>query len=200
MTKNRSGTRLWSHAVAWAVFFFNGILARLLYWPHLRIKGRVRLFPGVRFSQIEMPSLLQVEFCGANTIGHSTLFQGSGHIVFGRRSLCGPHCIFGSNALITIGEDVLIAGSVSIRDSNHQFNRLDVPIVAQGIRSSPIRIGNGVWIAQGASILEGVTIGDNAIIAAGAVVNHDVLAGAIVGGVPAKLLKMRPGFAPEAQT
>lgn len=100
--------------------------------------------------------------------------------------------------MITIGEDVLIAGSVSIRDSNHKFDRLDVPIVAQGIRSSPIRIGNGVWIAQGASILEGVTIGDDAIIAAGAIVNRDVPAGAIVGGIPAKLLKMRPGFAPEA--
>jgi acetyltransferase-like isoleucine patch superfamily enzyme len=55
----------------------------------------------------------------------------------------------------------------------------------------PVTIGNDVWIGQRAIILRGITIGDGAVIAAGAVVTKDVPAYAIVGGVPAKLLRMR---------
>jgi len=192
--KARETSRFWSRLVAKMIFAEAGIVVRLLYWPHLGISGRVRFFPGVRFFQVDRPALLRVTFRGANTIGHSTLFQGSGRIVFGKRSICGPHCVFGSNESIEIGDDVLIAGSVNIRDSNHLFDRTDIPIVAQGIRSAPVRIGDGAWLAQGASILQGVTVGDHAIVAAGAVVNRDVPRGAIVGGVPARVLRMRPGF------
>ncbi len=55
---------------------------------------------------------------------------------------------------------------------------------------SPIFIGNNVWIGTNATVLPGVTIGDGAIVAAGAVVNRDVSANTIVGGVPARLIKM----------
>jgi acetyltransferase-like isoleucine patch superfamily enzyme len=173
---------------------------RLIYWPHIVKRGKLRLFPGVRFFQLGSGSVLKVIFEGANTIGHSTLFQGSGTITFGKRSICGPHCVYGSNASITIGEDVIIAGSVSVRDSNHVFTRTDMPIVAQGITSKPVTIGDGVWIAQGAIILEGVRIGAHAIVAAGAVVIRDVPPGAIVGGIPGRVLKMRPGFEAEVST
>lgn len=55
--------------------------------------------------------------------------------------------------------------------------------------TKPIKIGNHVWIGINATILKGVTIGDGAIIAAGAVVNKDVEENSLVGGVPAKILK-----------
>ena len=85
---------------------------------------------------------------------------------------------------IKIGDKVAIAEDVIIRDSdNHPING-DYQNVSQ-----PIVIGNKVWIGMRATILKGVTIGDGAIIAAGAVVNKDVPSGALVGGIPAKLLK-----------
>ena len=55
--------------------------------------------------------------------------------------------------------------------------------------TKPIKIGNHVWIGINATILKGVTIGDGAIIAAGAVVNKDVEENSLVGGVPAKVIK-----------
>lgn len=85
---------------------------------------------------------------------------------------------------ITIGENTAISKGVIIRDSdNHCINDKYDEV------SKPIVIGDNVWIGLNAIILKGVTIGNGAIIAAGAVVNKDVAANSIVGGVPAKLLK-----------
>lgn len=85
---------------------------------------------------------------------------------------------------IEIGEGVHIAGRVVIRDSNNHT------IVCDGYqKSAPIMIGDHVWIGFGATILGGVTIGDGAIVAAGAVVTKDVPPKALVGGVPAKVLR-----------
>lgn len=63
-------------------------------------------------------------------------------------------------------------------------------IVATTLCKGPVVIGNNVWIGESARILSGVTIGDGAIIGANAVVTHDVPSGAVVGGVPAKVIKM----------
>jgi acetyltransferase-like isoleucine patch superfamily enzyme len=92
---------------------------------------------------------------------------------------------------IEIGEDCLIAEMVSIRDHNHRFDRLDVPVRCQGMASAPIRIGRNVWIGGKATIIKGVTIGDNAVIGANAVVTHDVPANSIAVGVPARVIKVR---------
>ena len=85
---------------------------------------------------------------------------------------------------IEIGENVIIGERVQIRDSNNH------EICYPGYKvSSPIRICNNVWIGLGAKILSGVTIGEGAIIAAGAVVTKDVPPHSLVGGCPAKILK-----------
>ena len=85
---------------------------------------------------------------------------------------------------ISIGEDVKIADEVIIRDSdNHELLREEYK------KSAPITIGNHVWIGMRAMILKGVTIGDGAVIAAGAVVTKDVPPNTLWGGVPAKCLK-----------
>ncbi len=86
---------------------------------------------------------------------------------------------------IEIGSGVAISHDVTIMDSDaHE-------ILENGYKKSqPIVIGNNVWIGTRATILKGVTIGDGAIIAAGAVVTKDVPAHSLVGGVPAKILKL----------
>ena len=85
---------------------------------------------------------------------------------------------------IRIGENVAISKGVIIRDSdNHSINDNRDEV------SKPIIIGDNVWIGLNAIILKGVKIGNGAIIAAGAVVNKDVAANSLVGGVPAKLIK-----------
>ena len=88
---------------------------------------------------------------------------------------------------IKIGDNCAIAGGVIIQDTDFH------PIFDNGIEkphTKPIIIGNHVWICSNSIILKGVSIGEGAIIAAGAVVTKDVPAGCLVGGNPAKVIKM----------
>lgn len=82
---------------------------------------------------------------------------------------------------LSIGHDVAIGPGFKVLDSNrHEIVGSDRPV------SAPVRIGNKVWIGLGVTVLPGVTIGDGAVIAAGSVVNRDVPAGMMAGGVPAE--------------
>lgn len=83
---------------------------------------------------------------------------------------------------ITIGDDCAVSHDFTVMDSNaHKLN---------GSRgTSPVVIGNHVWIGTRVTVLPGVTIGDGAVVAAGALVTRDVPAGALVGGVPAKVIR-----------
>lgn len=92
---------------------------------------------------------------------------------------------------ITIGDDTLIGEYCSIRDANHGIESIDTPTRKQLHSAAKITIGRNVWIGRGCCILKGVTIGDGAVIAANSVVTKDVPSNAIVGGVPAKLIRMR---------
>lgn len=90
-------------------------------------------------------------------------------------------------APVNIGNNVMIGPNVDIYTVNH-------PMTAQGRReykaiATPVNIGNDVWIGGKVAIMPGVTIGSNVVIAAGAVVTHDVPDNTLVGGVPAKVIK-----------
>lgn len=90
-----------------------------------------------------------------------------------------------------IGDNVMMGPEVIILTSNHSHARTDIPMLEQGLDHMPVYIGNDVWIGTRAIILPGVKIGNGVIIGAGAVVTKDVPDFAIVGGVPAKVVKMR---------
>jgi len=111
-------------------------------------------------------------------------------VAIGDNTTVGFYTFIYSSEEISIGRDCLIAPFVYIVDSDHGIRR-DTNINLQPNLTAPIRIGNDVWISTGAKILRGVTIGDGAIIAAGAVVREDVAPFQIVGGVPARVIGER---------
>lgn len=94
-------------------------------------------------------------------------------------------CTFLDLGGITIEDDVLIGPKVSLITENHPFKVND----RKGLMCSPILIKKNAWIGANVTILPGVTIGENAIVAAGAVVSKNVEANTLVAGVPAKFIK-----------
>ncbi|MCM1070390.1 MAG: sugar O-acetyltransferase [[Clostridium] fimetarium] len=107
------------------------------------------------------------------------------NIHIGKKVFINSCCQFQDQGGIFIGDGCLIGHSVVLATLNHDPE----PSRRQNLRHKPIRIGNGVWIGARVTVTAGVTIGDNAIIAAGAVVTKDVPANMVAGGVPAKILK-----------
>ena len=90
---------------------------------------------------------------------------------------------------ITIGNNVTIAQSVVILDHDHKYKMVDNVMNLDGYITSPVVIGNNVWISDKVTILKGVTIGDNVIVGANSLVIKDVPSNSVVGGIPAKVLK-----------
>ena len=114
-----------------------------------------------------------------------------GRIDIGSFTTIGPYCCLYGGGQLRIGNGVRIGPSCSIIAANHTFSELDTPIYLQGMNYKGIEISDDVWIGAGATILDGVKIGKGAVIAAGAVVSNNVPERAVVGGVPAKLIKLR---------
>jgi acetyltransferase-like isoleucine patch superfamily enzyme len=113
------------------------------------------------------------------------------HINYGKNTKIGNNvfinfdCVFLDLGGITIEDNVLIAPKVSLLSEGHLIS----PTERASLVPGHIHIKKGVWIGAGAIILHGVTIGENAVVAAGAVVSKDVPANTIVGGIPAKIIK-----------
>jgi len=129
--------------------------------------------------------------CGKNVNVENKVFFHSG-----RQITIGDNSGFGFesriNGKVTIGKNVMMGPKVTIYTRNHKFDRRDIPMCQQGFADEePVTIGNDVWIGSHAIILPGVKISDGAIVCAGAVVTKDVPEYAIVGGNPARVIKLR---------
>lgn len=113
------------------------------------------------------------------------------HINYGRHTKIGKNvfinfdCVFLDLGGITIEDNVLIAPKVSLLSEGHPIT----PGTKATLTTGHIHIKSNAWIGAGAIIMQGVTIGENAIVAAGAVVSKDVPDNVIVGGIPAKIMK-----------
>lgn len=108
------------------------------------------------------------------------------NIRLGKGVFINAGCQFQDQGGITIGDGSLIGPKTVIATLNHDMQ----PRKRANLIPSPVRIGTRVWIGANCTILPGVTIGDGAIVAAGAVVTRDVAPNTVVGGVPAKVIKM----------
>ena len=130
-------------------------------------------------------------YCGKNVRVEPMAFFHSGRsISIGDDSSIGERSrLLGR---IIIGKDVMMGEEVIILTHNHNFDRLDIPMCQQGFKKEePVTIADDVWIGARVIILPGVIVGKGAILAAGAVVTKDVPPYAIVGGNPARVIKMR---------
>jgi len=107
------------------------------------------------------------------------------HTKIGKNVFINFDCVFLDLGGITIEDNVLIAPKVSLLSEGHPIS----PDERQSLVPGHIHIRKNAWIGAGATILPGVTIGENAIVAAGAIVSKDVPANTIVGGIPAKVIK-----------
>lgn len=107
------------------------------------------------------------------------------NISIGKNVFVNHACTFMDRGGITIEDNALIGPKVNLLTINHPID----PANRRSTVSTPIKICKNVWIGAAATILGGVTIGENSIVSAGAVVTKDVPANVIVGGVPAKIIK-----------
>ena len=110
-----------------------------------------------------------------------------GDVIIGDYTRIGLHnTIIGP---VTIGSHVNLAQGITVTALNHNFEDTNQHIDEQGISTTPVSIGDDVWIGANAVILPGVHVGNHCVIAAGAVVTKDVPAHSLVAGVPAKIIK-----------
>src|SRR5678815_4224417 len=136
-----------------------------------------------------------IDFEGYNTIAGGT--KVSGNLSIGKGSTIGQNCNI--NGDIVIGKYCQLGAFIGIYSTNHPTNYITSftskdflnGILIGNTQRGKVTIGHDVWVGHGAIILKDVTIGDGAIISAGAVVTKDVPPYAIVGGVPAKVIKFR---------
>ncbi|MDH5347123.1 MAG: acyltransferase [Nitrospira sp.] len=164
-----------------------GVASRILLGQNVSIGDGVRLVCSDQTAEI--------------IIGDGTVIQSrailetgpGGRIELGKMNSVNPYCVLYGHGGLTTGDYVRIAAHTVIIPASHVFEDPDRPIARQGLTKQGIRIGRDVWIACGCRILDGVEIGDGSVIAAGAVVNRNVVPFAVVGGVPAKVIKMRRG-------
>ena len=170
----------------------NTIIYLFYYNKYIENKGISYISKGFEVNPFRKTSTsLKIVFHKNTFLKRNVIIQGSGYFELGTNSQLGQNVIIGTNDKVIIGKDVMIAYNVSIRDTDHQFSRTDIPMKQQGITTAPIFIEDDVWIGAGALITKGITIGKGAIVGANAVVTKNVDSYAIVGGVPAKLIKYR---------
>jgi acetyltransferase-like isoleucine patch superfamily enzyme len=179
------------HMLRWG---YVPLIARWL-WLKLRWRGRLVtdglcfVRPGVKF---EIGRDAQVALGRWSWIGDDCKIRAhEGIVSIGAKTVLGQECTLSCFQHISIGRDCIIADRAMMIDFDHGTAEVERPIREQGIYKRDVRIGHNVWIGYGACILRGVTVGDNVVIGTSAVVTVDIAEDSVVGGVPARVLRMR---------
>lgn len=110
-------------------------------------------------------------------------------LVMGNNSAIGDYTHFGAPGGIIIGNDVIMGSYISFHSENHNFQDTTKLIREQGVNNKGIVLGNNIWVGAKVTFLDGCEVGDNSVVAAGAVVNGKYPPNSIIGGIPAKVLK-----------
>lgn len=170
-------------------------IIRTLWW---RLLG-MRVGAGTLLPRVYVTWPHQVSLGAHCTVEHGAYFKYDGiwtpgpSLVIGDHVFIGAGCEFNFKRGITIGSHCLIASGCCFIDHDHQSARRDVPVGTQNDGpEAPVTLESDVWIGANVVVLKGVTIGQGAIVAAGAVVRHSIPPYEIWGGVPAKRIGERP--------
>lgn len=156
--------------------------------PSAWISPDARIFPSVRGTRMVIGCDSKIfEFVVIRAVG------GMGDVIIGERCMINPHSVLYSGNGIVLGNDILFAPGVQVVPTNHAFARRDIAIAEQGFQPSKggVKIDDDAWIGAGSILLDGVTIGRGAIIAAGSVVRGNIPAYTIWGGMPACQIGVR---------
>jgi acetyltransferase-like isoleucine patch superfamily enzyme len=114
-----------------------------------------------------------------------------GVVEIGAKTVMGQECTISAYQHVRIGEQCVVADRAMFIDFDHGIVEVERPIRHQGIYKRDLVVGSNVWIGYGACFLRGVRVGDNSVVGTNAVVARDVPANAVVGGIPARILRMR---------
>jgi acetyltransferase-like isoleucine patch superfamily enzyme len=170
------------------------LFARWL-WLKLRWRGRLVtdglcfICPGVKF---EIGRGAKVTIGRWAWLGHGCKIRAhEGHVSIGAKTVMGQECTISAYQHVSIGRECIIADRVMMIDFDHGMVEVERPIREQGIYKRDVDVGHNVWIGYAACVLRGVKVGDNSVVGTSSVVTCDVPANAIVGGVPARLIRMR---------
>jgi acetyltransferase-like isoleucine patch superfamily enzyme len=181
---------------------------RMLNWRYARLLWRYawrRLFTSAgwrwrtnglvffgKHLQLQIAKGAEIRFGRFSWIGDGTKIRcHEGVVEIGDKTVFGQECTISAYKRVRIGEQCVIADRAMFIDFDHGVVEVERPIRAQGIYKRECVIGSNVWVGYGACFLRGVQVGDNAIVGTNSVVTRDVPANAVVGGVPAKLIRMR---------
>jgi acetyltransferase-like isoleucine patch superfamily enzyme len=171
------------------------VLGARFLWLKLRWGGRFQtegmcfICPGVKF-EIGRDATLKIGRW--SWVGHrSKIRVHEGEVSIGAKTVMGQECTISAYQHVSIGRECIIADRVMLIDFDHGVVEVERPIRLQGIYKRDVRVGSNVWMGYGACVLRGVSVGHNSIVGTNAVVTKDVPENAVVGGVPAKVLRMR---------
>jgi acetyltransferase-like isoleucine patch superfamily enzyme len=186
-------TRLWLKKSRGALFVGRGVSLR---HPQLIVAGRSVIIE--EHVTIDALSQRGVTLGDNVTIAKFSTIQCTGVIrslgaglTIGNNSAIGAYSFIGAQGGIIIGNDVICGPRVSFHAENHRYEDTDVPIRLQGETRRGIVVEDDCWLGAGAIILDGVRIGQGAVVAAGSIVTRDVPAYAVVAGSPARVIKHR---------
>lgn len=172
-----------------------GRIKRLLSWTkgrrYFQKSGRnIQIREKVSFELTDNAYMEIGNDCVIREYSYFQLTKPNPKLFIGNGVVIGRYCMITVKDTVTIGDNTIIGAFVQIIDHSHTF-RLGGTIKDQEAKIDPVFIGDDVWIGAGSKILCGVTVGRGAVIGANAVVTKDVPENAIVGGVPARILKYR---------
>jgi acetyltransferase-like isoleucine patch superfamily enzyme len=125
-------------------------------------------------------------------IGHDCKIRvHEGEVRIGAKTVMGQECTISAFQHVAIGRECVVADRVMLIDFDHGVVEVERPIRLQGIYKRDVNVGNNCWIGYGVCVLRGVTVGDNCVLGTSAVVTNDVPDNAVVGGIPARVIRMR---------
>ncbi|MEA2200929.1 MAG: hypothetical protein QOI89_1525 [Solirubrobacteraceae bacterium] len=164
-------------------------LLKLRYGRRLQTDGICFICPGVK---LEIGRGARLRIGRWAWIGHGGKIRvHEGEVSIGAKTVIGQECTISAFQSISIGRECILADRVMLIDFDHGVTEVERPIRLQGIYKRDVRVGHNVWMGYGACILRGVTIGDNSIIGTSSVVTKAFPANSVLGGIPARLIRMR---------